>query len=139
MMHPGLNPDRTEVFVSKGHVTLRGQVDSTAQRDLTAEYARQVKGVHDVVNNISVAVPTGNRQQASSRDIDDASITAQVNAALASYRSTSNLDAAVETHYGIVSVQGTAENQAQKDLITKIITDIAGVKGVYNELSIEET
>ncbi len=124
--------------MSKGLVTLRGQVDSKAQRDLTAEYTRQVKGVHDVVNDITVAGSAGNQPQASSLDVDDASITAQVNTALASNRSTSDLDATVETYYGIVSVQGIADNQAQKDLVTKIITDIAGVKGVNNELSIEE-
>lgn len=138
MTHPGLNPEKTDVFVSKGIITLRGQVDSKAQRDLTEEYTKKVKGVKDVVNDITIAGAAGNKPQASSQKIDDASITAQVNTALASNRSTSDLDATVETYYGIVSVQGIADNQAQKDLVTKIITDIAGVKGVNNELSIEE-
>jgi len=139
MAHPGLDPEMTEVYVSKGTVTLRGQVDSKAQRDLTAEYSKKVKGVEDVINNITVAEPAPNQSQDSAQKIDDASITARVNTALASNRSTSDLDATVQTNYGIVSVQGIADNQAQKDLVTKIITDIPGVKAVNNELNITET
>jgi osmotically-inducible protein OsmY len=34
---------------------------------------------------------------------------------------------------------GTAKNTAEKDLVTKLVTDINGVKSVVNNMTIEAT
>ena len=69
--------------------------------------------------------------------IDDASITAQVKGSLLSHRSTSMLNTQVTTTDGIVTLGGNAKNSAEKDLVTKLVTDINGVKSVVNNMIID--
>ena len=45
---------KTEVDVKNGTVTLRGNADSEAQKELTTEYAKDVEGVKDVRNEMTV-------------------------------------------------------------------------------------
>jgi osmotically-inducible protein OsmY len=97
-----------------------------------------VNGVIDVSNEMSVSnsgdssLPT-----AIIESIDDASITAQVNMALLFHRSTSFLYTTVTTKHGVVTVGGKARNAAETDLVTKLVSDIHGVKGVNNRMTIE--
>ena len=69
--------------------------------------------------------------------IDDASITAQVKMALLFHRSTSALKTSVATKEGIVTVSGKAANAAEKDLVTKLVSDIHGVNSVVNNMTQE--
>ena len=69
--------------------------------------------------------------------IDDASITAQVKMTLLSHRSTSVLSTKVKTKDGVVILGGKAKNAAEKDLVTKLVNDINGVKSVVNNMSVE--
>ena len=68
--------------------------------------------------------------------IDDASITAQVKVALLLHRSTSSVNTSVGTTDGVVTVSGMARNAAEKTLVTKLATDISGVKSVVNTMTI---
>jgi osmotically-inducible protein OsmY len=68
--------------------------------------------------------------------IDDASITAQVKMALLFHRSTSTITTKVETKHGVVTVGGKARNAAEKDLVTKLVEDVNGVKSVKNRMTI---
>jgi osmotically-inducible protein OsmY len=70
--------------------------------------------------------------------IDDASITAQINATLLMHRSTSALQTDVNTRDGVVTLEGAAANKAEKDLATKLASDINGVKKVMNKMEIKE-
>jgi osmotically-inducible protein OsmY len=69
--------------------------------------------------------------------IDDASITAQIKMTLLYHRSTSALNTKVETKLGMVTLYGKARNAAEKDLVTKLVNDINGVKSVNNRMTIE--
>jgi osmotically-inducible protein OsmY len=69
--------------------------------------------------------------------IDDASISAQVRTALFTHRSTSAFQTSVLTSEGIVAVGLTAKNQAEKALVTKLVSDIHGVKNVVNNMFIK--
>jgi hyperosmotically inducible periplasmic protein len=69
--------------------------------------------------------------------IDDASITAQVKMTLLFHRSTSALNTKVETNDGVVTMSGKARNAAEKDLVTKLVNDVNGVKSVNNRMTIE--
>lgn len=126
----------TDVTVRNGIVTLRGEAENEAQRELTAEYAKDVSGVRGVVNEMTVKGGSGTGRQTIGQRVDDASITAQVMLALMSRRSTRTVDAIVDTTNGIVTVRGTAKNASEKDLVTKIITDVQGVRGVDNKMSV---
>ena len=70
--------------------------------------------------------------------IDDASITAQVKSTLMAHRSTSALKTKVETTDGVVTISGTAKNDAEKSLVTKLVTDVDGVISVVNNMIVSE-
>ena len=58
--------------------------------------------------------------------------------ALLTHRSTSALKTKVETREGEVTLSGMAKNAAEKSLVTKLVTDIHGVTGVNNQMTIGE-
>ena len=68
--------------------------------------------------------------------IDDASITAEVKSSLMSHHSTSALRTSVSTADGVVTLGGIAKNDAEKSLVTKLVTDINGVTSVINNMTI---
>ncbi len=137
LFHRSVSGFKTEVSVKDGIVTLQGEATSEAQKDLTAEYARDVEGVKDVKNEMTVSTTSKKTPRTMGEKIDDASITAQVKLTLLNHRSTSALNTSVATKHGVVTVGGKARNAAEKDLVTKLITDIHGVKSVQNRMTIE--
>jgi osmotically-inducible protein OsmY len=131
-----VNGFKTEVNdVKDGIVTLTGEATSQAQKDLTTEYAKDVEGVKDVKNEMTVAVAKTSRTVG--QNIDDASITAQVKMMLLYHRSTSALNTSVTTKKGVVTLVGKASNAAELKMATKLTNDVNGVKGVKNKMIIE--
>ncbi|MGD1020142.1 MAG: BON domain-containing protein [Verrucomicrobiia bacterium] len=130
---------KTEVYVKDGIVTLKGVAANQAQKDLTTEYAKDIDGVKSVENEIVVSASLETRGETTGEKIDDASITAQVKGSLLSHRSTSMLSTKVTTTDGVVTVSGTAKNEAEKALVTKLVTDINGVQSVVNNMTIATT
>jgi hyperosmotically inducible protein len=137
LFHRSVSAGKTEVDVKDGIVTLRGDAASQAQKELTAEYAKDVEGVKDVKNEMTVSKTSKKTSRTMGEQIDDASITAQVRMALLNHLSTSVLNTTVATKRGEVTVGGKARNVAEKDLVTKLVMDINGVKGVKNRMIIE--
>ena len=137
LFHRSVSAVKTEVDVKDGSVTLRGEAASQAQKELTTEYAGDVEGVKGVNNEMTVAKNSTKTARTMGEKIDDASISAQVNMTLLNHRSTSVLNTTVKTKRGVVTVGGKARNAAEKDLVTKLVTDINGVKGVTNRMTIE--
>jgi osmotically-inducible protein OsmY len=126
----------TEVNTTGGIVTLQGKATSQAQKDLTTEYAKDVEGVKDVKNEMTIAKTSKKAQTTVGGKIDDASITALVKMTLLYHRSTSALNTSVTTKKGIVTLSGKAKNAAEKDLATKFANDVNGVKSVKNKMTI---
>jgi osmotically-inducible protein OsmY len=126
----------TKVDVKDGVVTLRGEASSQAQRELTTEYAKDVEGVKDVNNEMTVT-KRSERTETAGEKIDDASITAQVKMTLLYHRSTSALNTKVETKDGVVTLHGKAGNAAEIKLATKLAKDVNGVKDVKNRMAIK--
>ena len=137
LFHRNVNASGTDVSVKDGNVNLRGEASSQAQKDLTSEYAKDIEGVKDVKNEMTVAKTPAKPDQTVGEKIDDASITAQVKGSLLSHRSTSVMNTKVTTTDGVVTLGGTARDAAEKDLVTKLVTDITGVKSVVNNMVIE--
>ena len=54
LFHRSVSGFKTEVNVKDGIVTLQGEATSQAQKDLTTEYAKDVDGVKDVKNEMTV-------------------------------------------------------------------------------------
>jgi osmotically-inducible protein OsmY len=136
LFHRSVSGFTTEVGVKDGIVTLRGDAASQAQKELTTEYAKDVEGVKDVKNEMTVT-KTSKKTQTVGEKIDDASITAQVKLSLLYHRSTSAINTKVETKRGVVTLYGKAGNAAEVKLATKFANDINGVKGVKNRMTIE--
>jgi osmotically-inducible protein OsmY len=136
LFHRSVSGSKTEVNVKDGIVTLQGEATSQAQKDLTTEYAKDVEGVKDVKNEMTVT-KTSKKTRTVGQKIDDASITAQVKMTLLYHRSTSALKTSVTTKKGEVILRGKAKNAAEKDLATKFANDVNGVKGVKNRMTIE--
>ncbi len=126
----------TEVSTKDGIVTLKGDADNQAQKDLTTEYVKDVEGVKDVNNEMTVP-KTSKTTPTVGEKIDDASVTAQVKMTLLFHRSTSAVNTKVETKNGVVTLSGKAKNAAEKDLVTKLVEDVKGVKSVNNQMTIK--
>ena len=128
---------KTQVYVNDGVVTLKGEADNQAQKDLTGEYAKDVEGVKDVKNEMTLAKVENKKQEAMEEKIDDASITAQVKMAFLLHHSTSAFKTGVTTTNGIVTLSGNAASGAAKDMATKVASDINGVTNVINNMIIK--
>ena len=139
LFHRNVSATGTKVYVNKGIVTLQGEASSQAEKELTTEYARDVDNVKDVKNLMTIATTPASASETVGDKIDDASITAQVKSSLMSHHSTSALKTGVETTDGVVTVSGIAKNDAEKSLVTKLVTDINGVTSVINNMTIEGT
>jgi osmotically-inducible protein OsmY len=137
LFHRSVSGSKTEVNVKDGIVTLRGDAASQAQKELTTEYAKDVGGVKDVKNEMTVSKTSEMTMARVGGKIDDASITAQVKITLLFHRSTSALSTKVETNDGVVTMYGKASNAAEKDLVNKLVNDINGVKSVNNRMTIQ--
>jgi hyperosmotically inducible protein len=122
LFHRSVSAGATEVYVKDGIVTLQGDAASLAQKELTTEYAKDVEGVIDVNNEMTVT-KTSEKERTVGEKIDDAS--------------TSALNTTVTTKKGVVTLGGKASNAAEVSLATKFANDINGVKGVENRMTIE--
>ena len=145
LFHRYVSATGTTVSVKDGIVTLQGEATSLAQKELTAEYAKDVDNVISVKNDMTVAGSSATDKTAdkaktsagsASEKIDDASITAQVKAALFSHHSTSALHTGVATADGVVTLTGVAKNDAEKSLVSKLANDVTGVTDVINKMTV---
>lgn len=152
--------------VVNGNVTLYGKAASTIQIDLTTEYVRDIDGVKDVKNEMDVFVESaqteitlndktgagekriGEKTEGIGKEIgdktgqvvetiDDSSITAIVKATLMYHRSTRGLNTKVSTHTGVVTVSGTVKSESERELVTKIVQDVHGVRDVINTIGLD--
>ncbi len=128
----------TNVAVNEGNATLTGTADSTAQKELTEAYTKDVDGVKTVNNQIVVKEPAATSSPTIGETIDDASITSQVKFALLNHKSTSALKTKVVTTDGIVRLTGDASSDAEKSLVTKLASDVRGTKSVTNDMTVKD-
>jgi hyperosmotically inducible periplasmic protein len=138
LFHRSVSARTTMVDVKDGIVILQGEAASQAQKELTAEYARDIEGVIDVNNLMTVSQASiDTARSGKEEDIDDASITAQVKLALLYHRSTNPINPRVETANGNVTLYGVAGSETILNLATRLADDVIGVKSVENRITIE--
>jgi osmotically-inducible protein OsmY len=130
----GLN---TQVSVAHGVVTLRGDAENQAQKDLTGEYAKDIQGVKDVKNEMTLPKVPNELIKHAEEIIDDASITAQVKLALMSHYSTSAFMTGVNTTNGVVTLTGKTDSDAGRDMAGKVTNDVKGVTKVINNMIVK--
>jgi osmotically-inducible protein OsmY len=137
LLHRNPLYDDTVVDVKDGMVTLHGMAGSQAEKELAAEYVKDVDGVMGVSNKMTVAAAPKKQRRTVEEFIDDSSIKAQIKLALAFHRGTSPFRAVVTVSRGVVTVSGMAKNAAEKKLVAKRIEDIRGVVRIDNRMIIE--
>jgi osmotically-inducible protein OsmY len=126
----------TKVAVQDGNVILSGTADNAAQKELTEVYAKEIDWVKSVKNDIVIKDQPAMAETAGEK-IDDASITSQVKYALLTHKGTSAIKTKVKTIDGVVIITGTAANDAEKSLVTKLATSIRGVASVTNDMNVK--
>jgi osmotically-inducible protein OsmY len=136
LFHRDVSATGTTVYTQDGVVTLQGEASSMAQKELTTEYAQDIDNVKSVNNEMTIARMPAPPDATVGDKIDDASITAEVKSSLLSHSSTSALHTEVSTTDGVVTLSGIAKNDAEKTLVTKLATDINGVTGVVNNMTV---
>ena len=136
LVRANVSAANTAVIVKDGVVTLTGTADNLAQKELTAEYAKEIVGVKSVKNDIVVNASPSMAQTISEK-IDDTSITTQVKYALFSHRSTSALKTDVTTTDGVVAVTRRSRLRCGKSLVGKLAETIRGVKSVTNDMTVK--
>jgi osmotically-inducible protein OsmY len=122
--------------VSNGVVTLKGETDSPAQKELSSEYAKDIKGVKEVKNEMTIAAKPSAKETMGEK-IDDASIVAQVKTALFLHHSTSAFKTGVKADNGVVTLTGITTSGAKKDMATKVASHVNGVVNVVNNMTVK--
>lgn len=135
-LHGSVSGSNTQVDTRDGVITLRGVAASEAQKELATDYASDVQGVLRVTNEMTVVKPPAQPAETLSETIDDASISAQVKVALLLHHSATSINPKIGTTDGVVTVSGIGKNEAEKMLVTKLTSDINGVKSVVNNMAI---
>ena len=123
-----LQADDIEVKSEDGDVTLTGTVSEESHKSLAEETVADLPGVKSVDNNLEV-------KGTSPAELSDAWITSKVKTVFLYHRNESVMTE-VSTKDGIVTLQGRAVNEAQKELTTEYAKDVEGVKGVNNEMTV---
>lgn len=136
LYHRNVDAAGTRVETQDGVVTLSGEVPHIAQKALTEDVAANVDGVQRVVNHLKV-VPRGPDRSVGEK-IDDASVTAQVKASLLFHKGTRMLTTRVRTERGVVVVRGDARNPAEKELVTRLVSGVRGVRRVDNRMTVSK-
>lgn len=136
LVEANVSATATKIDVKDGVVTLTGNADNAAQKDLTEVYAKDISNVKSVDNQMVVLAPAPSGTTMGDV-VDDASITTQVKYALLTHGSTSALKTKITTTDAVVSISGEADSDAEVSLVTKLAQDVRGVKGVSNTMTVK--
>lgn len=126
-------------------VVLTGKVESEVDKELAERLALGVDGVTEVTNRLMVVAPQEARAGQSEDDrtlsakVEDATLTAEVKTKLLANEQTDGLDINVDTVRNAVTLSGTVESSAEKDLAGEIARQVEGVAGVNNNLMVGES
>lgn len=136
-LSPYLRANNLSVTVHDGKATLSGKVDEDVNKDLAKEIALGVSGIKEVDNQIEVLsdytpAPASGRNYGDL--VDDASITTAIKSKLIWSKGTDGQATQVTTTAGKVTLKGTAETAASKELAGRMAMNTRGVSAVNNQL-----
>lgn len=142
LLSPYLRAHDIRVEVNNGSAILTGKVDDDVNRELAAQIALGVSGIDEVDNRIEIlqdyqpaTPPPGERSYGDI--VADASITAAVKSKLLWSKNAQGLAAKVDTLYGKVTLQGSADSAAAKELAGVLALNSHGVVEVDNRLLVQ--
>ncbi len=120
--------DKVDVSSRDGVVTLTGKVEDRQQRNLAVETVSNLPGVVSVNDNIVVVsdVP----------EHSDKWIGVEIRSRLLVKAHVSATSTTVDVNDGVVTLSGTANTQAQKDLTEFYAKEVDGVRSVRNNITV---
>lgn len=125
-----------KVRTESGVVSLSGNAQTPAAKELAGRLAANTDGVREVHNLLSVssadstAVQAQNAANDAGAAISDAWITSKVKSSFLYSRNLDGLNISVVTKEGLVNLSGTVLSNAEKQLAIETARNIRGVRGV---------
>ena len=130
--HKSTSSTQINVESYRGTVQLSGFVESQGEKEAAGNVAKDVKGVKNVINSLSIAPKTSMGTK-----LDDSLTTGKVKAALMDASDVKSLQINVETKNGVTQLAGFVTSAGMKERAGKIAADVAGVKRVDNVLVVK--
>ncbi|RBP47112.1 BON domain-containing protein [Arenicella xantha] len=139
MLNTNLNAFEINTKTAMNTVTLSGTVDSPVHAELAEQIALGVDGIESVNNELTVdqdvVVNESREEQKSfSQHWTDATTTAKIKSKLLLEDTVKGLDISVDTDHSVVTLNGTVESDAAKDLVESIAENTESVATVNNQL-----
>jgi len=122
--------DKVKARADNGIVTLKGTVEDKDQRTLAEDTVSGLPGVVRVDNEITV--------EGGEPVHSDGWIAFKIRSLLLVRANVSATDTHVEVHGGAVTLSGTADSVAQKELTEEYAKEVDGVQSVTNNISVGE-
>lgn len=116
-----------EIVSKQGTVHLKGKVRTLSEAHAAVSSAAKSRGVKQVVNQLVVQ-----------SEVDDATITNQVEEAFGHQQGINPYLISTKTKNGHVHLHGTANNRFMKEFAAEIAARVPGVKKISNHLSLED-
>jgi osmotically-inducible protein OsmY len=117
-----------DVTTKDGVVTLKGTVNSILGKDRAEAIAEAIVGVRAIVNMIEVEPTTPRTDKELAKAVEDAWL---ADPAADSYELKAKSDD------GIVTISGTVQSYAEKDLSETVAKGVRGVKGIDNDIKVD--
>ena len=128
MLDRGVSSWKIDVSTSNGIVTLTGTIDNILAKERAARIAETVRGVRAVVNRVNVAPSLSRTDDEIKDDVDAAFV---IDPATESWQIGESVQA------GVVTLTGTVNSFAEKQLAAQIAKGVRGVVGLKNEIKID--
>ena len=140
-LNPHLRDSDIRVSVDGATVTLEGTVSEDVRSELAEQIALGAAGISKVENRLKVQADYQHKRDSTDRSfgemIEDMTITTAIKSKLMWSRHASALNTQVETRDGKVTLQGTAETAAARDLAGMLAANTNGVVAVTNEIKVD--
>jgi len=143
LMNTNLNNFDINTDVKNGKVMLTGKVNSEVDKELAEELVLSLDGVTDVENSLTVVKNSDMKKHDSEMmgndtesDLTDAKITTVITTRYLFDSEVGGTDIDVDTDNGVVTLKGTVESDAEKQLAMEIAKNAEDVRKVVDELTV---
>lgn len=139
-LNPYLRAEHIKVFVQDATATLTGFTLEAVHKELAKIIAMGVPGILEVDNQILVQAdyiaPATSIERSYGEMIDDANITAAIKSKLMWSNYSNGLGTDVDTAWCKVTLTGSVDTAAAKDLAGRLAINTRGVESVDNQLEV---
>lgn len=119
--------ERIQSTVSRGWVTLEGNVDRWQQREDAVHSVQRLLGVRGVTNRIVVETPA----------VDASKIRSAIENALTRRAEREAKHLQIQVRDGVVTLKGTVDSWAERNAVERLASYTPGVKKLVNEITVD--